>query len=368
MTEELSRTSALASRHRELGSGLEDWNGMGTAWSYSTDPEAEHDAVREAAGLFDMSPLKKVLIRGADALEVIDHVMTRDMTRIAPGRSAYSAVLNDAGMLSDDAIAANNGDNEWLFCHGSGKSMERIQASAEGKNVDIEFNDDLHDLALQGPKALDLLARYCSEPIDSLGYFEHKPVRLFGHEVQLSRTGYSGERGYEIFAGSAVVGDIWDNIVGEGKADGIMPASFTALDKVRIEAGLLFYGYDMTEDHSPWEVGLGFTVNTAKRSYRGADAVVALKDSPRFTQAGIVVESAEALAGGEKLLHNGSEVGVVNSPAWSHRMQQSLALCHLNPDLNQTGIKLEVRGEGIEARATVSALPFYDPKKLRTHA
>ena len=96
---ELSRTSALASRHRDLGSGLEDWNGMGTAWSYHSNPNDEHDAVREAAGLFDMSPLKKVFVRGPDAARVVDHVITRDMTRVTAGQSAYGAILTEQGTV-----------------------------------------------------------------------------------------------------------------------------------------------------------------------------------------------------------------------------------------------------------------------------
>ena len=108
MTEELSRTSALASRHTELGSGLEDWNSMGTAWSYNSDPNDEHDAIRESVGMFDMSPLKKVFVRGPDAGKVVDFVITRDMTKIAPGKSAYGAILADQGTVADDAIIANN--------------------------------------------------------------------------------------------------------------------------------------------------------------------------------------------------------------------------------------------------------------------
>ncbi|MBX2882551.1 MAG: aminomethyltransferase family protein [Granulosicoccus sp.] len=365
---ELSRTSALASRHRELGSGLEDWNGMGTAWSYSTDPEKEHDAVRECAGLFDMSPLKKVHIRGVDALSVIDHTMTRDMSKVQAGHSAYSAVLSDAGTVSDDAIATNISGDEWLYCHGSGESMARLMASAEGRNVDIEFDDDLHNLALQGPKALDFLSPFCSGDLQGLRYFEHQAMQLFGHEVRISRTGYSGERGYEIFARSDVVGDIWDQIVGQGSEMGIMPASFTALDKVRIEAGLLFYGYDMTEEHTPWEVGLGFTVNPNKQNFRGQQQAMSSKGNERFTQAGLDVDFKDALVGGEVLLHDGNEVGVVNSPAWSHRLQKSLALAHVHPEVNVAGNQLEVKQEGGVVSATVSHLPFYDPTKSLTHA
>ncbi|WP_246209563.1 hypothetical protein [Pikeienuella piscinae] len=123
MTAPLSRTSALASRHTALGSDLEDWNGMGTAWSYATDPDAEHDAVRERAGMFDMSPLKKVFVRGPDAAATLDHLTTRDISKIASGSAAYLCVLTDAGGMADDAIVSNNGGDEWMIVHGSGDTM-----------------------------------------------------------------------------------------------------------------------------------------------------------------------------------------------------------------------------------------------------
>ena len=365
---ESTRESALASRHRDLGSGLEDWNGMGTAWSYSSDPNDEHDAVREAAGLFDMSPLKKVFVRGPDAARVADHVMSRDATKITEGKSAYGSVLTEQGTVCDDAILANLGNDEWMLVHGSGESMERLQESADSLNVSIELDDDLHDISLQGPKALALLDAHTPMDLGALPYFHHQPTELFGYPCRLSRTGYSGERGYEIFAGSDVICDIWDQILGHGEADGVMACSFTALDKVRIEAALLFFGYDMTDEHTPWEVGLGFTVNRTKEAFRGKEAVMQAEGKERFLGAGIVVESPDALAGGEKLLREGEEVGLVNSPAWSHRMNQSLALVHLRPDSAKPGTKLEVVGEGVSCAAEVGATPFYDPQKSRTHA
>ena len=365
---ELSRTSALASRHRELGSGLEDWNGMGTAWSYNSDPNDEHDAIREAAGLFDMSPLKKVFVRGADAARVVDHVITRDMTAVAPGMSAYGAILTEQGTVSDDAIIANNGNDEWMHCHGSGDSMERLQESAAGLNVDIELDDDLHDISLQGPKALQLLDAHTPIDLGAMGYFQHQATELFGHPCRLSRTGYSGERGYEIFASAAVVGDLWDQILGHGEAMGIMPCSFASLDKVRIEAALLFYGYDMTDEHTPWEVGLGFTVNRNKGEFRGREAVLASEGQERFVAAGIAVDHDDALVGGEVLKLGGSDVGVLNSPCWSHRLNKSLALVHLQPHAAAPGTELEVCSDDFNGSARVEATPFFDPTKSRTHA
>lgn len=340
---------------------------MGTAWTYDSDPNDEHDAVREAAGLFDMSPLKKVFLRGPDAARVTDHVISRDLTRVAPGQSVYGAVLTEQGTVCDDAIVANNDADEWLFCHGGGASMERIQESAGGLNVDVEFDDDLHTISLQGPRALGLLSRHLAEDLADLSYFGHRRSQLFGHACRISRTGYSGERGYEILADRSVICDIWDNLLGEGAEDGVMPCSFTALDKVRVEAALLFYGYDMNDDHTPWEVGLGFTINRSGGDYRGVEAALAAKGNERFRLAGLSAALDDALPGGESLRVADVDVGTVNSPAWSHRLGKSLALVHLRPDI-EPGTELEIVGEDMTCTGSVEAIPFFDPAKTRTHS
>ncbi len=365
---ESTRTSALADRHRALGSDLGDWNGMGVAWSYASDPCVEHDAVRTAAGLFDVSGLKKIHVRGPDSLAVVDHVITRNMPTIYPGKSAYGPILTERGTFCDDAIIANNGDNNWMVVHGSGETMERLQESAAGKNVSIDFDDFLHDISLQGPKAVEFLDQHTPLDLPSLKYFHHAPTELFGHKCTLSRTGYSGERGYEIFANGDVIVDIWDNIVGEGKAHGIMPCSFTCLDKIRVEAALLFYPYDMTKEHTPWEVGLGWSVSLKKGDFRGKDAVFAAEGKEKIKFAGIVADHDDIIDAGAKLLVDGREVGVVNSPAFSHRMKKSLALVHLTPEAAAIGTKLRVEGENVSCDATVERTPFYDPDKTRTHA
>lgn len=362
MTEELSRTSELASRHTALGSGLEDWNGMGTAWTYNTNPNDEHDAVREGAGMFDMSPLKKVMVSGPDAAATLDHLTTRDMTKIAPGSAAYLCVLTENGGVADDAIVSNNGNDEWMIVHGSGDTMALLEESAKGRDVKVAFTDDLHDLSVQGPKSCDILDANCDINLASLAYFQHAPAKLFGHDCRLSRTGYSGERGYEIFADAAVIGDIWDKLV----AEGVVPCSFTALDKVRIEAGLLFYGYDMTEDNTPWEVGLGFTISKNKGDFRGKDAAMAAKGKEATNNVCLDIDHSDMVAGGEVLLMNGEDVGVVNSPCFSHRMNKSLALAHVWPSI-AVGSVLMVKGDGIDTTAIVVASPIYDPEKSKTH-
>ncbi len=363
-----TRKSVLEGRHRALGSDMGDWNGMGVAWDYAASAEDEHDAVREAAGLFDVSGLKKIFVRGPDAAEVVDHIITRNMAMIPPGRSAYGPTLTEEGTICDDAIIFNMGDGEWLVVHGSGHCMERLRESAQGRDVEIAFDDDLHDISLQGPKSLGFLNRHTPLDLENLGYFHQARTELFGHPVIISRTGYSGERGYEIFAGAEHIGDIWDQILENGKSIGIRPCSFTCLDKIRVEAGLLFYPYDMTEANSVWEVGLDWAMAGKGAAYRGKDAAMAMKGKEKIKVVGIVADHGEALEGGEKLLADGKEVGVVNSPIWSHRMGKSLALAHVTPEASAPGTALRVEGDGVSCAATVDSLPFHDPDKTRTHS
>jgi aminomethyltransferase len=290
------------------------------------------------------------------------------MTQIYPGKSAYGAILTEQGTVCDDAIIANNGGDEWMHCHGSGDSMQRLQESAAGLNVDIELDDDLHNISLQGPAALSLLNAHTPAELGEMAYFHHQATELFGHPCRISRTGYSGERGYEIFVAAAAVGDLWDQILGHGADQGVMPCSFASLDKVRIEAALLFFGYDMTAEHTPWEVGLGFTLNRNKGDFRGKQAVTASEGKQRFLAAGISIDHDDALVGGELLRLADEEVGVINSPCWSHRLNKSLALVHLRPTASQPGTRLEVSGDNFSGTATVEATPFFDAGKSRTHA
>lgn len=362
------RVSELENEHKKLGAGLGDWNDMDVAWSYATPAEKEHDAVREAAGLFDVSALKKIWITGAGAAALVDHIATRDMSRIYRGKSAYNPLLTDEGTICDDNIIFHIDDQKYLYVHGAGKSLERLQEAAKGRrDVEVRFDDELHDLSLQGQKALPFLQRFTPADLASLAYFHQIGTELFGRRVILSRTGYSGERGYEIFVDRKDVVDLWNNILGEGEKDGILACSFNCLDKIRIEAGLLFYPYDMSEEHTPWEVGLGWTISRKKAAFMGRDALMAKEGQEKVRIAGVSTgDLAEPLPAGAKLFQGGREVGTVNSPGYSHRMKKSLALVHIEPAIADGTVL--TAGDGQDAvSVTVGPLPFFDPEKAKTH-
>jgi glycine cleavage system aminomethyltransferase T len=201
------RHSALAHRHAAIGGELEDWNGMGTAWFYDHTPErakADYEAIRTKAGLMDVSGLKKVHLVGPDAAYVIDRVTTRNVEKIAVGRSTYASILNSDGKFIDDCIIYHLAVNTWMVVHGTGTGMEQLTSVAAAKNVAVIMDDDLHDMSLQGPLAVDFLAKHI-DGIRDLAYFGILHTKLFGKSVMISRTGYTGERGYEIFVGSKAI-------------------------------------------------------------------------------------------------------------------------------------------------------------------
>ena len=361
-----TRQSALAARHKALGSPLGDWNDMDVPWEYEQDVNAEHRAVRTAAGLFDVSGLKKMHVTGPDAMAVLSHLCTRDLTRIYPGKSVYALILDEDGGITDDCIMFHIKPNDWLMVHGGGTGREQLAKSADGKDISIQFDDDLHDISLQGPKAVDFLDQHTPVDLPSLKYFHQIPTTLFGHHCMISRTGFSGERGYEIFASADNVVPIWDAILERGKSEGIIPCSFNCLDMLRVEAALLFYPYDMNEKHSPWELDLGFAVAKNKEAdFRGKAACFARKGNEKIKNFGVVADSDQAVELEAGVFADGERIGEVTAPMYSTVLKQSLAMVQINPPYAKPGVKVEIKGETLSCTATTHSLPFYDPEKKK---
>jgi len=370
------RYSALADRHRALGSKLEDWNGMGTAWTYSHDINQDHVAIRTRAGLMDVSGLKKMYVVGPHSSAVLNYATTRDVSRIYPGKSAYGCMLNESGHFIEDCVLFRMGPNAWMFVHGSGAGHETLTNLVVGRNAALIVDDDLHDLSLQGPVAVDFLARHVPG-IRDLKYFHHMPATLFGRPVTISRTGYSGERGYEIFCKGEDAGLIWDTILSEGKPLGIVPTCFTTLDWLRVESYLLFFPYDMSQMHpfdrdppgdSLWELGLDFTVSPGKTDFRGAEPHYRLEGKERFRIFGILIEGTTAADAGDEILADGKKVGVVTCAMVSPLTKKSMAIARLDTAAAVHGAKLEVRGRKLRALAISHTLPFDDPEKKKRTA
>jgi aminomethyltransferase len=290
------------------------------------------------------------------------------MEIIYPGKSGYSTVLTDDGGVADDVIVYRMADEHYIIAYGTGETAPALEKAKAGRNVTVEADDDLHIISLQGPIAHTLLDANSPDDIDALKFFHQIETTVFGKSCIVSRTGFTGERGYEIFATADVVGDLWDSILEAGKDKGVKPLSFVGLNILRIEAALLFHPFDVSENESAWEAGLGWSIGKEKGDYIGKAASEARKGKETKIFSGIICDAdvavGEPIAGGEKIFADGKEVGYVTAALYSTRLKQSVALCYLNPEVAAEGTKVEVQG-AVTCSATVDSLPFYDKEKLK---
>ncbi|KLN59071.1 aminomethyltransferase [Kiloniella spongiae] len=370
------RFSTLGDRHRAMGSQLEDWSGMGTAWTYDKDQEEEYLAIRTKAGFMDVSGLKKVHVIGPHASHVIDRATTRNVEKIKPGRSTYACMLNDDGKFIDDCVIYRMGPNSFMVVHGSGQGHEQLTQAAIGRDVDIRFDDNLHDISLQGPLAVDFLQDYVPGIRDVI-YFSHIHTTLFDKPVTISRTGYTGERGYEIFCRGQDAPEIWDTLVQKGAPMGIIPTRFTTLDWLRAESYLLFFPYDNSEMYpfenekhgdTLWELGLDFTVSPGKIGFKGAEEHYRLKGNERFKIYGVKLDGNEPAEEGAPLLKDGQQVGVVTIGMYSSLNKHNVGIARMPVDCAVDGTVLSVKNESGEIRCIAHSMPFYDVDKKRRTA
>lgn len=368
------RIATLADRHKALGSKLEDWNGMPTAWTYDQDINADYEAVRTKAGIMDVSGLKKVHVTGPAATQVVERATTRNMAKMMPGRSVYACMLNDAGKFIDDCVIYRNGPNSYLVVHGTGLGTEQLTTAANGKDVTVKYDDDMHDISVQGPLAVDLLEKQVPA-IRDLAYFGHIQTGIYGKPVMISRTGYTGERGYEIFCRGQDAPAIWDGLVADGAPMGITPVQFGILDMLRVESYLLFYPGDNSETFpfendttgdTLWELGLDFTVSPNHGGFRGAEEHARLKGKERFKIWGLKFDNPEVPEIGSEVFDGETKIGVVTQGLRSDLNGYTVALSRLPVDYAVNGKKVSVKSNGKDLTAQTHSLPFYDvEKKLR---
>ncbi len=365
----ITRNSVLNDRHRELGSKLDDviW-GMPIPQYYHTDPHDEVVAVRTRAGLYDVSALNIVNVSGPAALKVLDQLVAIDVTEMEPGTSRLAAEVNEEGALVDDIMLICDAKDQYRISHGGGCTQQTLAKLAEGQDVVVEQDHDVHILSLQGPRSIDVLDPEVDVALGGLPYFKHVETKLFGADVIIARGGYSGERGYEVYCKAADAVHIWDSILEKGKPYGVIPASWESLDLTRVEAALLFYPFDMPEgDTTPWEVNMHWCIDQDKKAdYIGKEALLKLKGRERFKQAGLVCQSSEAMPEGAKIIKDGKEIGVVTSASFSRYLMQSLAMVHIKAEFSSLGTQVLVAADK-PVKATVVKTPFYDPMRLRTH-
>ncbi|MEY2535624.1 MAG: hypothetical protein QOF29_3534 [bacterium] len=341
---------------------------------------AEYWACREAAVVMDLSPLRKWEVLGPDAEALVQTAITRDVRRLAAGQVVYTAVCNETGGMIDDATVFRIADDNFRFVGGDAYSGVHLKALAErlGLRAWVKpSTDQLHNVAVQGPNSREILKQIVWAPphhpaLEELKWFRFLVGRIGGYDgipIMVSRTGYSGELGYEVFCHPDDGPAVWDAIWEAGEGHGLKPLGLDALDMLRIESGLIFAGYEFDDQVDPFEAGIGFAVKLdTEEDFVGRDALIERSAHPQHTLVGLELAGNEPAQHGDCVHVGRSQVGVVTSGTRSPLLRKNIALCRMAVQYAEIGTEVEVgKLDGHQKRipAQVVRFPFYDPEKKR---
>jgi aminomethyltransferase len=375
-----------------------EWSGYFAASAYADAPDIEYNAIREAAALIDVSPLYKYRVSGPDSTKLVDRIITRDATKLAVDQVFYTAWCDEHGKVVDDGTVTRLSDTTYRWT-AADPSLRWFRLNARGLDVDVEeISETLGALALQGPLSRAVLEAATEEDLSGLKYFRRRPSRIRGIPVDVSRTGYTGDLGYELWVDADRACDLWDTVMDAGAPYGIRPAGMLALDVVRVEAGLILLEVDYTSSrhalipeqaYSPFELGiLGGLTRFDKADYVGKRALEAEQAAggPARRLVGLEVDwsGIERLFAAHDLPPMVSpltsrdhvpiflgrrQVGRATSTTWSPILKRALALASVTKEQYADGTRLEIEWT-VEARrnrasATVVPLPFFDPPRKR---
>jgi aminomethyltransferase len=378
---ELTEETTFHPRTSELTKSFVEYRGYWLPHCFDNEGAiAEYWACREKAAVMDLSPLRKWEILGPDALDLVQWAVTRDARRLSVGQVVYTAVCNETGGMIDDATVFRLGDDNFRFVGGepSDGVWLKEQAAARGLSrvVVKPSTDQLHNLALQGPESREILAKIVWTPptqtaLADLKWFRFTIGRIGDHRgipIVVSRTGYTGELGYEVWCHPSDGPAVWDAIFEAGEGHGLKPLGLEALDILRIESGLIFAGYEFDDQVDPFEAGIGFTVALDGEDFSGRDALVERAAHPQRVLVGLELEGNETAGHGDEVYVGRQRVGVVTSGTRSPILKKNIALARVAVQVKELGTELEVgKLDGLQKRipATVVRIPFYDPEKTR---
>lgn len=378
----MTKETGFHARTSQLTRNFIEYNGYWLANDYTGHGAiAEYWACREKAVILDLSALRKFEVLGPDAETLLQRCLTRNVRKLAPGDVVYTAMCYETGTMIDDGTLFRLADENfrWIGGNDAGGDWLRKQAKEMGLEVRVRTStDQLHNVAVQGPLSRDILRKIIWTPphqpnMDELGWFKFSIGRTGDHDgipVIVSRTGYSGELGYEVFCHPDDGPAVWDAIWEAGEPEGMMPLGLAALDMLRIESGLIFAGYEFDDQTDPFEAGIGFTVplKSKNEDFIGRDALVKRKENPQRKLVGLELVGNELAAHGDCVRVGRHQVGVVTSAMRSPVLAKNIALCRMAVEYAEPGTEVEVgQLDGHQKRlpATVVPFPHYDPKKER---
>ena len=367
------RFSPLHAQHVAAGASFTDFAGWQMPVRYSSDL-AEHHAVRTAAGLFDLSHMAEIYIIGPEAADALDYALAGKISAVAVGQAKYSLLLGREGGIVDDLVAYRTGEDRFLIvANASNRAVVAEQLLERCSLFDCQVFDESDDIALiavQGPKAYEILSQVPGVQVDGLadlkyywstpGTFKPVPGEREIHELLVARTGYTGEDGFELYVAPDAAPLLWDAIMETGGGSGLVPAGLASRDTLRLEAGMPLYGHELGLDTFPAQAGLGRVVNVKKEGdFVGREAVESGAPDGAPVLVGLVSEGKRAGRAGYEVLSEGAAVGVVTSGALSPTLGYPIAMAYVDAASASDGAELFIDVRGTRVPASVVALPFY---------
>jgi aminomethyltransferase len=372
-TAELHRT-AFDGVQRKAGASWTDWEGWAWAADFG-DAVAEHQATRTACNMWDESPLRKWVLRGPDALALADALFTNDMASLEVGQVRYGALCDEQGKMTMDGTVFHVGDNHCLSITSYDSDLDWFKQVASDRGLDVQIEDhtaQMPHLQVQGPKAREVLGPITEgADVGTLRYFRFisEGVRVGGVPCWVSRTGYSGELGFELYCAPDDAETLWNAVLKAGQPHGIRPIGLSAIETLRIESGLLFPDIDyFPHQTDPFEVRLDNVIKPDKPGdFVGRDALraIAAEGTPRLLTT-LLIEADQVPEYGAAVSSDGRDVGILRSPCQSPTFDmQVIGMAAIDRDLVREGQRVEVAlGDGTVG-ATVGPFPRYDPEKRR---
>jgi len=360
-TAELRKT-ALHSTHRRLGAKMVNFGGWDMPLEYS-GILSEHEAVRTRAGLFDVSHMGEIEIRGAGALELVQKVSCNNAAKLAVGQAHYSGLMTERGTFVDDLLVHKISDTHYLLCVNAGNQDQDYQHIAAHNSFDAKVENTgprYSQLAIQGPKAKEILQSLTASPLDSIRYYHFIYGKVDGVDCLIARTGYTGEDGFEIYFDPQYSEKLWDELLKAGAPAGLLPCGLGARNTLRMEAGMCLYGHEIDETTTPLEAGLGWICKLDKGEFLGSSV---LREQQRcgIDRRLIGFEMLDKRIGrdGYPVLIEGREAGRVTSGGPAPFLKKNIGMAYVPSATGAVGTSLEVsiRGQAVPAR--VVALPFY---------
>ena len=362
---ELKRTP-LFDCYAKYGGKTIDFGGWELPVQFSSIKE-EHDAVRNRAGLFDVSHMGEIFVEGPGAKEYLQKLLSNDISKIAIGSAQYNAMCYDNGGVVDDLLTYHLDDNRYLLCVNAANIEKDFEWMVSQKFGDVTITNKSNDyaqIALQGPLAEEVLQTLTTENLCNIKYFKFKEnVEVSGHCVLVSRSGYTGEDGFELYGTPEAIIHLWDEILEVGKEQGVVPAGLGARDTLRFEACLPLYGQELSADITPLEAGIGFAVKL-NTDFIGCDALATQKEAGlKRKLVGIEMIGKGIPRHGYKVWQDGQQIGEVTTGTQSPMTKRNIGLALIDTSACAIGTELEIEIRGKFIPAVVVETPFYKRAK-----